>query len=266
MVMQRGESELRRLGDNDLANIMGGVWEAFVKRHPNLKDISLSSVIAPVEMQSADLITSAVAECKKGPLTPELVTKTFRTIWQEREKLVPEELAGVKFEVSPCPFTIEELASREKKGLRLGYLPQVLATQENRHILSKMFPKMQSASIQEGNNVTNDQNPFGWFDYEASIDAPYLDTTEKQLVDKLGEKNRQLLSENQYIIAGQDSKLFVGEYLDEKNTSVRVGSCSEGHLVNACFSSDGSLDVRWDLGPRRSDPSLGGRSSGVNRT
>lgn len=210
--------------------------------------------------KSPDLIISAVAECKKGPLTPELMTKTFQAIWQKRGESV-----GIKFDVSPCPFTKEELAGLEEKGLRLGYLPTALATRESRHILDKIFPKMQSASVQEGNSVANDRNPSSWFDYEAGIDALYLGTTEEQLLDMLNKANRQLLNENQYIVAGQDSKLFTGRYLDEGDTWVRVGSRLGGRLVGVHFYSDGGLSVRWSLYPRNSDPRLGGRSSGVNR-
>jgi len=227
----------------------------------------VSSVVSPasktptaVEAQFADLISPAITEYKKGPLSPELVTKTFQTIWQERGKLI-----GVKFEVSPCPFTREELVSLEEKGLRLGYLPKTLATQESRHVLGEMFPKKQSRSVQKGNAATNDYNPDGWFDYEMSISAPYLGTTEKQLMKKLGQAKRQLLNENQYIIASQDSKLFAGEYLDEGSTWARVGSRRGGALISSNFGSIGDLRVNWGLSPRDSSPSLGGRSSGVNR-
>lgn len=249
---------------NDFVNSLKGkglLPERFSKPEVSPVASPASKAPAAIEAQSTDLINFAIAEYKKSPLIPELVTKTFQTIWQERGKL----LVGVKFEVTPCPFTQEELARLEERGLRLGYLPQALATQESRHTLGEMFPKMQSGSVQKGNAVTNDESPFGWFDYEASIDAPYLDTTEKQLMDKLGQAKRKLLSENQYIIAGQDSKLFVGKYLDEKSTFVRVGSRSGGDLVGVDFGSVGDLLVLWCLDPQRHDPSLGGRSSGVNK-
>lgn len=266
--LERLAREFKGAGQSEIGDGASALAQLARKlKAPESFPITASALSTPVaaEVPSADLITSAVEEYKKGPLTPELVTKTFQTIWQEREKLVPEELAGVKVKVSPCPLTKEELVNLEKKGLRLGYLPPALATQENRHILGKMFPKMQSASVQEGNSVTNDRTPSGWFDYEVSINALYLGTTETQLMDELGRAKRQLLSENQYIVAGQDSKLFTGRYLDEGSTWARVGSRRYGYLVYVFFHSDGSLDVPWFLNPRGSYPYLGGRSSGVNR-
>jgi len=230
------------------------------QEHLNNRDI----VYVLNASQFADLITPVIQEYnkehKRGTLTPELVTKTFQTIWQERGRL-----AGIKFEVTPCPFTKEELADLEKKELRLGYLPTALATQESRHILGKMFPKMQSRSVQEGNGVANDGNPFGWFDYEVSVNAPHTKTTVDELMNKLGKAKRQLLSLNQYLIASQDSKLFKGQYLDEGNTRARVGSRSGSDLINAYIDPDGYLHVDWFLPRRDSYPDLGGRSSGVNR-
>lgn len=44
MAMQHTEGGLRELGDDDLAKIIGGVREAFNRRHPDLNDISFPSV------------------------------------------------------------------------------------------------------------------------------------------------------------------------------------------------------------------------------
>ena len=199
------------------------------------------------------------------PHTPELLTQTHQAIWQARGELV-----GAAYEVTPCPFTREEIADLEQRGMRLGYLPAAVATQEDRRVLGEMFPQMQSQSVKEGNLVTNDESPSGWFDYEASIDAPYLDTTEKQLRQRLAADGRKLLSENQYIVAAQDSKLFTGKYLDEYKldefwTWVRLGSRNDGRVVGAYFNSDGHLVVHWSLHAGHHYPNLGGRSSGVNR-
>ena len=140
-----------------------------------------------------------------------------------------------------------------------------MATQESRHILGEMFPRMQSHSVQKDNSVTNDENPSGWFDYEAAIDSPYRDTNEKQLIEKVTKDERKLLSLNQYIIAGQDSKLLTGEYLDEDRTWVRLGSRDDGRMVRAYFSRNGYLRVAWLLEADIHNSRLGGRSSGVEK-
>lgn len=213
----------------------------------------------PVEAARTPLDIT-VSEYQTQPHTPELVTQTHQAIWQARGELV-----GATYEVIPCPYTQEELADLEANGKRIGYLPAELATRRMRHNLGEMFPKMQSHSVQEGNSVTNDRDPFGWFDYEANIDAPYLDTKEKQLTDRVTKDGRKLLSLNQYIVAGQDSKLFTGQYLDEGRTWVRLGSRHGGRIVYAYFGSDGGLCVHWRLGSDYHSPYLGGRSSGVKK-
>lgn len=149
-----------------------------------------------------------------------------------------------------------------EENLLVGYLPTELATQQSRHILDKMFPKIGSYSVKKDNFVTNDENPSGWFDYETEVGAPYLDTNEKQLIEGIAKEKRKLLSLNQYIVAGQDNKLLTGQYLDEKGTWVRLGSRSEGRVVFARFDRDGYLLVDWGLGSSHHRQNLGGRSSG----
>lgn len=220
------------------------------------------------ELRPVAVFNSAVKEYQSKPHTPELVTRTYQAIWLERGKFV-----GMVFEVCPCPYVQEELTGLEEKGKRVGYLPPQLATQQSRYLLAKMFPKIRNESVRKNNPVTNDENPFGWFDYEAGIDLPYLNTTEKELTEKVVEEGRKLLSLNQYIIAGRDSKLLTGQYLDtgqylaEKGTwtSTRLGSRFEGRVVKARFYRDGYLDVDWDLKSDDHDRALGGRSSGVKK-
>ncbi len=120
---------------------------------------------------------------------------------------------------------------------------------------------MGSYSVKKDNFVTNDENLSGWFDYETEVGAPYLDTNEKQLIERIAKEKRKLLNLNQYIVAGQDNKLLTGQYLDEKGTWVRLGSRSEGRVVFASFDRDGYLLVDWGLGSGHRRKSLGGRSS-----
>lgn len=198
--------------------------------------------------------------CSDQLNTPEILNQAFNEIWDLRGQLI-----GVVLEVTPCPLTQEELSGRKERGISVGYLPKELATQQDRHKLGEMFPKMQSQSVQEGNSVTNDESPSGWFDYEAAIDAPYLDTKEGQLMDRLKKDERQILTLNQYIVAGQDSKLFTGKYLDETRTYVRLGSRYGGRVVRAYFGPHGRLHVGSLLRPGDHDPGFGGRSSGVKK-
>ncbi|OGE02281.1 hypothetical protein A3G16_01300 [Candidatus Curtissbacteria bacterium RIFCSPLOWO2_12_FULL_41_16] len=228
-------------------------------KDPGPKVDRLPSATKP-KVQDIDPLASVIETYQNQPHTPELVTQTHQAIWQARGELI-----GTTYEVTPCPYTQEELADVEANGKRIGYLPVALATQQSRHVLGEMFPKMQSHSVKKGNSVTNNENPSGWFDYEAAVDAPYLDTEEGQLMDRMKKDGRTILSLNQYIVAGQDSKLFTGQYLEEIRTRVRLGSRDDGRVVDAGFSGDGRLSVGWYLKAVNHVPFLGGRSSGMKK-
>lgn len=221
-----------------------------------------TKVLPPQEPDRSDVdnrLKQAASEFNTQPHTPELITRTFQAIWQVRGELI-----GATYEVSPCPYTQEQLADLEAHGRRMGYLPAQLATQQTRHLLGRMFPEMKSYSVREGNPVTNDRSPSVWFDYEAA-DAPYTDTTENQLMARVKADGRELLNLNQYIVAAQDSKLFTGHYLDEGRTWVRLASRDGGHVVDVYFLADGRLDVSWGVLVGAHAPDLGGRSSGVKK-
>lgn len=259
--LEKAELALRGTGDphdSGYADIVATITRL---RGGDFKDTTLHQAAPKPEAQAVvDPLAQVIEEYQNQPHTPELVTQTQQAIWQVRGELV-----GATYEITPCPYTQEEIAEDEANRIRHGYLPTELSTQEARHILGEMFPKMQSHSVQEDNSVTNDENPSGWFDYEAAIDAPYLDTKERQLMSKIKKDGRKILSLNQYIVAREDSKLFTGKYLDEDRTYVRLGSRKDGYLVDACSIRDGDLDVRWFLLADGHGPALGGRSSGVNK-
>lgn len=219
-------------------------------------------VKSPKEVSQAKQINkSLVQEFITGPLTPELVTATSQTLWQSRGEKV-----GLNFIVSPCDRTVEELVELAEKGRRMSYLPEQLMTQEQRPLLGQIFPELRSYSVQAENSVMNEENRFGWFDYDAGIDASYRNTTENTLRTQITAEGRLGMNLNEYIVASEDSKLFTGKFLDQDNTWVRLlGSRGDGGVVNASFYSDGGLLVGWGLRPGRQLPGLGGRSVGVKR-
>ncbi len=220
-------------------------------------DLLPESLSAQVSISEAECrLQQAATEFKSSSHNPELITKIFQTIWQARSEII-----GMNFEVPPCPYTREKLAEFKRKGIRVGYLPPELATQQNRYILGEIFPQMRSNSLQKDNLVVNDEDQSGWFNYEASIDAPYPNTTEKLLSNKVTRKGKRLLTLNQYIVATQDSKLFTGQFLDEGLTWARLGSRFHGRVVDVGTRKDGYLYVWSDLKPNHHSLHIGGRSS-----
>lgn len=172
-----------------------------------------------------------------------------------------------KIVIPPCDRRTEDIAELIKAGRHIGYLPERLMTQRDRSMFAKMFPRLGSYSVQERNPVTNEVDGFGWFDYEASIGVPYPNTTEDQLRERIAADGRLEMNVNEYIVAGVDSKLFTGNFLDQASTSARLlGSRRDDRVVNARFTSGGNLRVHWRLNPADCHPDLGGRSVGMKKT
>lgn len=212
-----------------------------------------------------DLLRAAIQEYKDQPHTPELITRVWQTIWG-----VDGQKAGLVIEVSVCDRTQEELVKLEQEGRMLVYVPPELSTQENRHLLGEMFPKMKSYSTEKGNPVTSEPNQYGWVDVEANVEAPNTNTNEGKLRSLFASQGREGVSLNSYIIASQFSKRVEGKYFDEGLTWSRLlGSRLGRWVVSALFlrfNSDGRLRVCWVLLPLVRSPVLGGRSAGVKRT
>lgn len=229
-----------------------------------VKDPGPKTGVVPVpvaEKPSLGVFEQAVKEFKENPHTPEILTSYWQTLWNAWG-----ERANLSLVVSPCDRDTEEIKQLEKEGRKLVYVPDQLASQENRHLLGQIFPEMQSNSVRKDNSVTNESNQGGWFDIEASLDSPNLDTKEKDLENRFKKQEKSGQRLNTYIVGSQDAKLQTGHYFDEKTVSRLVGSRSGGHVVDALFGVHGRLDVRWDLDPRDHGSDWGGRSEGVKKT
>lgn len=202
-----------------------------------------------------------IEEYRKTPTSPEKVTAFWQAFWAENGGRI-----GSSISVPKCLFTSEQLRNMRKKDKGPIYIPEEFSTQETRHLLGKMFPEMRSHSVEEENSVTNEVQNFGWRGFDMSVDAPHLETNESQLKSALVSNEEKEPTLNEYIIAGQASKLLTGKYLDEGATISRIfGSRGDGNVVGACFDSGGDLSIGWSLLPGSCDENLGGRgSSGVN--
>ncbi|TSD40351.1 alpha/beta fold hydrolase [Rhodococcus sp. KBS0724] len=214
---------------------------------------------------------AAVAQYKISMNDPKGLTRAFRTLWSARGALVK-----ATFTVSDCPFSADDLEQLTVSGRRVGYLPPALAASQSRWRLGEIFPLMRCYSLLKENVVANDESRGGWFDYTVAVDAPYTELDETELATMLEEEASRLLSLNEYIIAGQDHKLFSGQYLDERSTFSRVGSRVDGRMVAVRFDGDemavnlgaevpvpGSLLVAYDIEPGDKGHVLGARTSSI---
>src|SRR5947209_4559415 len=103
------------------------------------------------------------------PLDPSGLTRKMRELWALRGQSVDRQ-----FDVTECPFRASELGEFYAAGRRVAFLPEELATQRGRAIFATIFPNMQCHSLLPDNVVTNDEDSFGWFDYDASTDSPRI--------------------------------------------------------------------------------------------
>ena len=200
-------------------------------------------------------LEQATKEYKNKTASPELLTQFMRSFWAEAGQKI-----GKGYVVSEFPLGSKEIKERAKQGQMAIFVP----AEVSRVDLGRMFPEMESWSVAEGNSAVDRVNNYSWLWVEASIDAPNRSTREGQLEDAFKKAKRQGQSLKTYIIGSQISKLLTDEYFDQGPTWSRLlGSCFEGHVVDASFRSDGDLYVGSDWDPEDHDGNLGGRSEEV---
>lgn len=206
-----------------------------------------------------NLLEKAIAEYRRGSITPAVVTNYWRA-----------KLPGI--EVPDCDWT-EEAVRRPMKDVRgkdvpgmMVYHPQEFLGKEGLVRLSQMYPYLRSYSVGGDTPITDTHTTTGWIKVEAVIDAPNLNTTQRQLEELAIKRGYLGQRATTYILAGQASRDLTGRYLDEVRTYTRLlGSRRGSKVVDARFGSDGYLDVGCGLEPGYQAPSLGGRFEEVKR-
>jgi hypothetical protein len=188
--------------------------------------------------------------------SPELTTAFWEVFWTENGKKASLDLA-----VPQCPWDETQIKEMAKRGKAPIVLPEEVSTQESRHLLGQMFPKMNNHSTREGNAITNKVDHFGWRQFDTALDAPHAKKTEDKLREIMTSQGDEEPTLNEYIVASQASKLLTGHYLDEKTVSIIFGSLNGGGVVGASFHPDGELFVRTFLSSGFQYWNWGGRFS-----
>lgn len=220
-----------------------------------------------------DRLTQSITELKANPFSPEALTNYWRTKLQEDGKKI-----GLDILVPDCNWTEEEIR-RPMRDIRGNDVPSMMALdlrqlrgKKGLANLEQMYPKIENWPV--GKRT-------GWFSYvrdnfevnkkdewvktEAIIDAPNINTTQRDLENHAKKQGYLSQWDCIYILISQVSKDLTGRYLDEGDTWSRLGSRSEGSMVTANFYSDGSLDSVWFMDQLIHDSSLGGRFVEVKR-
>ena len=168
---------------------------------------------------------------------PEALTTFFDRLWRERAR----DLLGSD-RVPPCPYSADDIREVERRGGRIGYLPPRLASRSGRHLLGLIFPEMRCFSLLADNQVDNEHDHAGWFDYACMVDAPMNGLDEADVRLQCDHDGTRLLTLNEYIVASQDHRLFTGSYLDEYRTWARIGSRLGDRLIAARFDGPVTAD------------------------
>lgn len=226
---------------------------------------------------SLDLLAQAIAEYRRGPITPELMTK----YWREKLKIGGERV-GLNILVPDCDWTEEEIRrpmldimGNTVQGMMV-YNPEELRRGRMGLIrLGEMYPGMASYTVGRNTLITNTHETRGWIKVEATIGAPNLNTSREELVNFARRQGYLGQRESTYILASQASKDLTGRYFDEGGTWSRLlGVRGESIIfrnrryvmgVGAHFDSDGRLHVDWGLGSLVNVPDLGARFEEVKR-
>lgn len=200
-------------------------------------------------------LEQATVEYRNKPTNPETLTKFMDAFWADAGQRIGKSIVVDKF-----PLTAKEIKERQKNGEMAIFVP----SEVSRVDLGKIFSKMGSWSVKEGNSVVDKVKNSGWLWIEASVGAPNRNTTERQLEDIFKKVGKQGQSLRTYIIGSQIGKLLTDKYFDQGWTWSRLlGSGYEGRVLNAGFYSGGDLLVRSDLSPELHGEGLGGRAEEV---
>lgn len=243
MSMQHIESELRKQGEENLADLIASVHKM------NGKDIPFP----------APKVTTVEEPVLK---TPESVTNFWRLKLQADGKKI-----GLDIKVPDCDWTTEEIKKPmiDYKGNQIAsmmvYVPEELTGTKGLRRLGKMYPEINNVDVSEDTfdthwatkdairDCSDKEKKAKWVKVEATADCPSQDDifTWDELdifAKKQGYAGQTL---NTYILASQASKDLRGKYFDEKSDfCLLTGSRSEkGGIPQAYFQPNGNLLIAW---------------------
>lgn len=230
----------------------------------------VSQSVAPSIQTVGRTLELVAAEYKKDSSNPDLLGEFNQAFWDVQRQAMGVSTADLA--VPDAPYTQKQIEQFRKTDFGI-FVPEIVSrAPEGLMLLGKAFPRMGSWAFQAGTTVLNVDkagNPiglFGWMNTEKAINAPNTRTTQQSAEDILKEKGRIGLTLNVYTVAGQQSKLLTGQFLDKGSTWSRVlSSRSRGRVLDAYFDGGGSCDVDSDLEPGSVGGSLGARSVEVAR-
>lgn len=270
-----GEQEHRLIPNNYEPGVTDGApgfrWER-PSQFPPLPEAAIPgieiSAMPRIELRSS--LDQALEAYRTRPHTRELITEFHGALWRQIGAI-----AGVNIAV-PVFESQKDIKEQEGRGKGIIFVPEGHAAQNQRLRIVSALSKIvgnefvpNNWSVQDDNSVTNDVLHTGYRWVDMAINAPHANTSDQSAGDLMKkskpEEGADGMNLSEYVIAGLQSKLVTGKYLDEVKTWVRLlESRHEDFIVYTKFNPDGRLHVRSSFGPLYLYRGLGVRfSSGM---
>lgn len=224
---------------------------------------------APTLITAEQTLGKAVEVYQSHLYSPEYFSEFMQASWNldgiERMNLDPRDV-----EVSQVPYSEAQI----RKFMRLNdpnggaspvdlgfFLPEILSSTDGLVLMGVGFPKTKDWALRPGHNIKNSSNPSGWMRVEASMDAPFLGTNEKDLKQQIKDLGRVGQTLNIYVPSGEAIKRIFDYYPDQGFTRSRLPLSSRaGTVLGAHFFAGGRLVVDSSLRSGVRLGRLGGRS------
>lgn len=193
--------------------------------------------------------------------TPEFMTRT----WQGWYRAEEEYLEGESFTVTPCDRTLEEIREIEKAGRLLIYIPQELAARGRVPQQTSVEEKRTRSKRRkvDDKSYVDEIIQYGWLDIDASVSAPYTNTTEEELAAIFKAQNRVSVTAISYCMGSAFNSWITGEPFDNGQTQTRLlHTKKNGQVLTVSAKSNDNYDC-YEYSPEKRAQNLGGRSVGI---
>lgn len=278
------ENEFRKLGEENQANTIREVRSQLVTTH-KIEDFPFpkrgyEKSIREEKERLKNLLKHAVEELKKNA-SPESVTNYWRAKFNYDSIGVDFGTVDLSFDVPDCDWTEEEI-KRPMIDIEgnpvpnmMIFLPEVIKGDEGLRILNSMYPKMWPPYEDRYTRkwVRDTHEISGWIKVESAIDAPNLNTIQRELENFAKRQGYYGQREYVYMLASFASKDLNNHYFDENDgertwSGVKtrlLGTIGDGYVRKNCFGEGGYLNI-YASRPDDRDPRLGARFEEVKRT
>lgn len=225
-------------------------------KDPGMPVATEEALVAP-EMIPQDILSSAISEYINGPLTPELVDDTWKTIWETWGTSIRH-----TFQVPRCDRTSEELEKLFEEGSQVLLVPDELYTKEGLELVKSIFRIVNWPS----SSISNQENKGGCIDIEMTLDSPYRNTKENKAMGILKKEKRAGQRLATYLVGSHFIYLQRSHYFDENTFSCLPGSRDNNNNKILVNYRNGKMHLGSSTTPNKRYLEKGLRSEGRKKS